>query len=414
MNRSKISRSLTVIIFVATVVFLIYFDIKQIIGNEVSSTYNPLIKILYVIILLALVLFYIFFKDKLYRMKIGRKLSLTYRYIYLTIVAILTSLVFSNRNVASIPIIELMSFLFITIITSFIIKKIIFNVSKSDMLSVFAMISYTMLPNVIDNSSLHFQTMIITLFVFSAILVFQILIDELKQKGLKNKKYLILALILGIFIGITALLGVNIIIWAAFMLLVLLISFNLDNTHINFPKKVMSNISQEQREKLYSIERININKLLVCIVIVSVSSLIVYFGGRFIIGHVLQNTDNEFAVSIVHTLNESKIENIKEISFDKIIQNTITFVSISKVYICILLIYILFVEILAFALKRRYDTKSTALKILFILLYFFICITNINILLYNKLFLNMLMLIAIVNTSNIYLNREERIKMLVA
>ncbi|MNI68562.1 hypothetical protein D3C73_1242650 [compost metagenome] len=63
-------------------------------------------------------------------------------------------------------------------------------------------------------------------------------------------------------------------------------------------------------------------------------------------------------------------------------------------------------------LRRRYDTKSTIMKIMFILTLFSYSACSNSIYLYQPVFTIQLILIAIVNTSNIYLNREERIKLL--
>ena len=71
-------------------------------------------------------------------------------------------------------------------------------------------------------------------------------------------------------------------------------------------------------------------------------------------------------------------------------------------------------EILAIALKRRYDTKSTMMKALFLFILNSIYLFNLNVAFYEPLLTVLIVLIAIVNTSNIYLNREERVKMLVA
>ena len=80
----------------------------------------------------------------------------------------------------------------------------------------------------------------------------------------------------------------------------------------------------------------------------------------------------------------------------------------------LLFIYIIFMEILAICLHRRYDTKSTLMKTILLCLYASIVIFNMNIYYFQPVITILLILIAIVNTSNIYLNREERIKMLVA
>ena len=58
--------------------------------------------------------------------------------------------------------------------------------------------------------------------------------------------------------------------------------------------------------------------------------------------------------------------------------------------------------------------KSTLLKIIFISLIFVLTIYKVNILYYQPVLTLLLVIICIVNTTNIYYNREERIKMIEA
>ena len=243
---------------------------------------------------------------------------------------------------------------------------------------------------------------------YGTILVFQLLIDELKQKGLKTKKYIVESVILGILMGISTIFGINTFLWLIVIFSTLFITSNLDRTHISFPKKVMTSINQQNRENLYKIERININKLLVSIIICSMILVII----NFTFGNILIK-NNEVISNIIQ--NSDKIGTF---SFDSIKHNLIScvkqFIICAPMLYMVIFIYILFMELLAFCLHRRYDTKSTLMKIIFLSLFIFIAMFNLNIYYFQPLLTIMLILIAIVNTSNIYLNREERIKMLVA
>lgn len=415
MSRSKISRSFLVVIFVACIIFLGYLDINMMIRgvNSTIGAHTKLIKVGYAIALIMLVLIYMFIKDKLYRMKIKRSNSLIYRYIYLSIVAIISSLLGLTKSIQTIPIINLIGYLILNVLIAFIIKKIIFNVSKSDMLSVLGMTAYSMLPNIIQNEYINLNSLLLSLFVTLSILILQLLIDELKQRGMKTKKYVIEATLLGLCIGITILLGINAFVWLILLIVLLLITVNLDNTHINFSKKIMKSVTQEKREQLYKIERINISKLLISILIMFIFICVFYFASRFIANSIPDTVSNDFITNIVNDINANDISNIR-INIGNIKERLNSFSSYSTTYYLILYVYILFVEVLAFVLKRKYDTKSTAIKAIFLLVLAFVIITNVNLIVYQSMFTIMLILIAIVNTSNIYLNREERIKMLVA
>ena len=71
-------------------------------------------------------------------------------------------------------------------------------------------------------------------------------------------------------------------------------------------------------------------------------------------------------------------------------------------------------EILSVLLHRKYDTKSTVIKLSFVLLYTIITIFKLNIVYYQPVLTALLVIICIVNTTNIYYNREERVKMIEA
>ena len=191
----------------------------------------------------------------------------------------------------------------------------------------------------------------------------------------------------------------------------LLLTVNLDKTHLEFSKKIISLLNQKTKDILYKVERINISKLIIAIIIITLGAYIIFYIGSFIITKL--NFQNIMLKELFNI--EVRIDNINLSGMiTKFIENTNIFLSTSRTYYILLLGYIVFIEILAFALHRRYDTKSTVMKLIFILLYLSITIFDLNIINYHTIFTILLILIAIVNTSNIYLNREERVKMLVA
>lgn len=418
MNISKISRSLVVAIFIVNIVFFGILDFKMLVSKdqEVTSQFTNLTKLGYVALVIILVLLYIYIKDKLYKKKIKRKVGLVFRYIYVSIVLIaskigivyLQGIQFTNK--------EFITYVLISFITGIIIKKIIFNVSKSDMLSVLATFSYALLPSsVVLGSSLILASSFSLVF-FAGLLTLQILIDELKQRGIKTQKYVVESTILGIIIGVSMVFGLNPCVWIAFAIVSIIVASNLDNTHISFPKKMMDSISQKGRERLYTIERININKLIVSICIVFIFAVTIYFISKFML-ETFENKqiDNYYINSIIDTFNKNNDLNlVQEKSITSLSNFYNKFISNYKTFYMFCIIYIIFMEILAIALKRRYDTKSTMMKALFLFILNSIYLFNLNVAFYEPLLTVLIVLIAIVNTSNIYLNREERVKMLVA
>ena len=71
-------------------------------------------------------------------------------------------------------------------------------------------------------------------------------------------------------------------------------------------------------------------------------------------------------------------------------------------------------EVLSVILHRKYDTKSTVIKLMFILLIGLATMFKLNIVYFQPVLTMLLNIICIVNTTNIYYNREERIKMIEA
>lgn len=409
MSLSKISRSIVVALFVVMIIFFSFMDIKVINSNtEVTSNVTSNIaKIIYVVILISLVLIYMYIKEKLYRVKVKRKISLIYRYIYITIVIVTLSLLLILDKINSFSKVSLLIYIIMSILTGFIVKRIIFNVSKSDMLSVLGMFSHSMLLNIIDDRSVLFNSVFLEFSVLLAIYIMQKLIDELKQRGIKTKKYINLAIILGIVISFTYVFGVDVKIWIVVAILSIFITSNLDTTHFNFSSNVTKKVGQKRKDGILKIERINISKLVISIIIIGMVIAI----SVFIFSFILNRINN---VQIFENIKNINFNSKYEFSFENIKSYTTNFVSMSKTYYIILFVYILFMEVLAIILRRRYDTKSTIIKLIFILLYIYTVGVKINLYYYQPLFSIMLVLIAIVNTTNIYYNREERIKLLVS
>lgn len=409
MSISKISRSLVVVLFVALIIFMGYEDVILLLNNSSNSTTLNILKVVYIIVTFLLVGLYVYIKDKLYRMKIKRNISLIYRYIYISFIVIVMSIISIYKYLYLINNLTLGIYVLLKFIIGLILKKIIFNVSKSDILSVLGLFGFAMLPCVYSDINIWFTNLINTLVVFIAILIIQKLIDELKQIGIKNKKYLFLSLLLGVFIGFTIILGISAYLWILIALISLILTVNLDKTHLDFPKKIIMFANQKIKDALYKVERININKLVFSIFVITIVAYIVSFIGRILVLNI-----DFLKESLVFNLNTGISNfNISNAIYN-FVNNTKILLSTSRTYYILIFAYIVFIEVLAVVLHRRYDTKSTIMKLFFILLYISISIFDLNITNYQTILTVLLILISIVNTSNIYLNREERIKMLVA
>ena len=209
-------------------------------------------------------------------------------------------------------------------------------------------------------------------------------------------------------------LGINPVVYVGVSLLIFLIGTNLDNAHMTFSRKVTQGISKEKREFLYKIERINISKLLICVLITFCVAFLVLLGSYLLIKYTsIENVKKDIVIDLINLLKINKTFAFK-FSLSDIIIYFRNISSMSKLYYLVFTIYILFMEILAFVLDRRYDTKSTVIKLVLMLVMYSMIFLGLNINYFQPLISVLFILIAIVNTSNIYLNREERIKLLVA
>ena len=411
---SKISRSIVVAIFVALILFLGVSDFIYI--NNVEKTVNSIngwVKFGYIILVIVLVSLYTYVREKISRLKLQKTISLIYRYIYITLVMLATTFFKIYKVMEIYPKRSLVLYFVLTYLIGICIQRIIFNVSKSDVLSVLGMfISFT-LPVVIDDKTIDLNSKVIVFIMLMSIYVLQILLDELKQLNIKNKKYIIQAVILGVLIGVSTIVGINYLIWVVIGVISLFITSNLDSTSLNLSNRQNKTIKRKKNNYfIYKIERIKISKLLISLGIIVVFSTVIYFSGREVVRYfamngngVCQNIVNDLTVGI-HTDTDTSFENLKLQAY--------AFSSMSTKFYIVCYFYIIAMEILALVLKRKYDTKSTVIKLSFILLFGIITIFKLNIVYYQPILTLLLVIICIVNTTNIYYNREERIKMIEA
>ena len=411
---SKISRSIVVAIFVALILFLGVSDFIYI--NNVEKAVNSIngwVKFGYIILVIVLVSLYTYVREKISRLKLQKTISLIYRYIYITLVMLATTFFKIYKVMEIYPKRSLVLYFVLTYLIGICIQRIIFNVSKSDVLSVLGMfISFT-LPVVIDDKTIDLNSKVIVFIMLMSIYVLQILLDELKQLNIKNKKYIIQAVILGVLIGVSTIVGINYLIWVVIGVISLFITSNLDSTSLNLSNRQNKTIKRKKNNYfIYKIERIKKSKLLISLCIIVVISTVIYFSGREVVRYfamngngVCQNIVNDLTVGI-HTDTDTSFENLKLQAY--------AFSSMSTKFYIVCYFYIIAMEILALVLKRKYDTKSTVIKLSFMLLFGIIAIFKLNIVYYQPILTLLLVIICIVNTTNIYYNREERIKMIEA
>lgn len=414
MSVSKISRSLVVAIFVVVIILIgsqsIYLNISNLNISENSS----ISRLMYTLLLLLFFIMYGVIKSRFNKRRLVKRLSLFYRYVYLVVIAFFIKIISINIYVEDINIIYLIVCSILGAISAVCIKKIIYNVSKSDMLSVLGMFMFILLPNILNDSDDYLRSVCMNLSTLLYVVFMQKLIDELKQPNVKTLKYIKLSSVVGIFIAFSVLTGIYSYIYLIIGFVMLFITSDLDKTNINIPNKVISKLRQKNKEVLYRIERIYINKKYISILAMLLMSVIAFY----LLGGVIGFINNDHLSNVFINYNNSITYNINSnvtsmnLSLNNLLSEIGNIANNAKTYYLVLIIYILFLEVLTAILRRRYDTKSTILKTLFICLIVFSVIFKYNTLVFYQLYTSLLILIAITNTSNIYLNRDERIKLL--
>lgn len=411
---SKISRSIVVAIFVVLISFLCIADFVYINKMEsVVKTVSNWSKIGYVILIIVLVSLYTYVREKISRKKLQKKLANLYKYTYIILVMLATTFfkVYNIMNSYSNG--SLLLYFVLVYLIGILAQQIIFNVSKSDVLSVLTMFITFTLPSVIEDNVVDINSKLITVFMLASIYLTQILLDELKQLNIKNRKYLIEAVLLGIVMGISTIIGVNYLIWIGLAIISVFITSNLDSTSLNLSNRQNRTIKRKKNNYfIYKIERIKISKLIISLCLVTLICGTIYIGGRGIIT-ALANHGNNACINIVNYLRVG-VNTKADISFSNIKEQAYNFASMSTRFYIVCYLYIICMEVLAVVLKRKYDTKSTAIKTVFMMLYGLITIFKLDIIYYQPILTIMLVIICIVNTTNIYYNREERIKMIEA
>ena len=88
MNRSRIIRSIIVVIFTACLVCLLGICVKNML--EVASTFSIKYKLIYLLMLLLGIFFYALLKKKLNSVNCKKSVEYSYRYIYLVMLVLIT------------------------------------------------------------------------------------------------------------------------------------------------------------------------------------------------------------------------------------------------------------------------------------------------------------------------------------
>ncbi|MBR1883939.1 MAG: hypothetical protein IJ809_03215 [Clostridia bacterium] len=390
---------------------MLVLNIQSMITQSEKEYGSIYLKILYIVSVVLIITVYSVIKERLSKKNVPKTKNMIIRYTFVIIltfaIKIAIGLYVDPKQLLNYALL----YAAFSMVNAFVLKKIIYNISKSDVLSALGFTLYMFLPSVSKSAEETIITYILVLVLLLIIMFVQEVIDELKQIGIKNKKYLVLSLICGVFITMSMYLQVNVLIWLAAVFITLICTSNLDRTHINFPNKFINMLRQKSKELLYRFERIYINKVIIVLCIITVEVTALYFGIKFLTNNGEIFKVNTIIGSITNNVAKS-FDYLKSADVNSVINNINILVFNSKFYSLLLIIYIIFIEILNVILRRKYDTKSTIIKAMFVLLIIGYGVFGLNYVCYTQIMQVLLILISIINTTNLYLNRDERIKLL--
>lgn len=417
-KRSKVIRAIIATIFLLVLVIVI--SILTLDSLKISSNISTNMKLWYALSLILAIIGYAFLKNRLVKMNIKKSIEYIYRYIYLFLITIGTRLIaayiykkeivngmnlsvgddglggylvnFIGNMVIDKGYAPLIINTGIAFVIAICIKRIMFNITKNEILSSIASIIYLFMPLGITSTVAYTSQIFNTLFILLGIYTILKMIDEVKQHKLNNDKYVSLAAFVAMFALFDLTFGGTIYIWIFTLGLTMIIGDNIDYIQIDFTKSFVDKFDIKIKKIIYRLERLKISKLIIGNFVVII--ILAIWGGVITL---LTGTADIWKLPL--NMNVSQIiDNIKE-CFDG-----------SRNYYILAFSLIVILEILGKILNRKKDTKSTFLKIVFVVT---LVISGINDKVYSVYVMDVVTSILLVlNLGNIYYNREEKIKLL--
>ena len=389
MKFCNIIRSIVVALVILVLLTLTLFDFQSI--WNVKSALSVYIKFVYLAVYVSAIVFYNLIKKRLNKKIKNSNIIYLYRYLYIGVVVFVSRMLMvygiKSNEVVDGTMYGIICATILTYINAILIKRIIFNITSSELLSGISAITYIFIPQALINSINYTKYGITLTLLLLSLYTFLIIIDEIGQKRLKSKKYIYLSILEGIIlISLIIFKGSYIYPFLIIIMFILTISKS-DFTHFSFGKK-FEKLPKKYKDIIYKIERLVIPKKVIVFLIQVVATLV---------GILIVNMFNNNEVYII-----SDIPNrIKE------------FLSITRYWYLLLFIAILILDILSVVLRRELEVKLSIINGSFVL------VSILTMIMYNGSYFNsifdaMLVLKLMLSIGNIYLNREEKIKLLKA
>lgn len=388
LDRSRIIRNIIAILVTVVYIFIGFICIDELGNFETGLKFY--IKLIYLVLLGTTIFTYTYIKKKLKEKILNPNMMYIYRYGYFAIIVFISKLVMSYIHGIHFGG-KIALQMLVTMLNVILIKRIIFNISTSDMLSAIASLLYIFMPQNLLCAELFEAINYRVTFILISIWILIHIIDEVSQHRLKSKKYLLLTLLFSLSVVINIIFGGTSISWICTVLIAFLASKNIDFTHINLGQKFIDKVNSVKLKRfIYKLERININKILVVLFYSALITIISQLVVRGLTGDELFNRFDTFKSF--------------DIKFRDIIKE-------ARTYFLTLTILLVILEVVGIVLKRKIDLKTTVIRSTFLVTIATLMINGSNV--YTTgVFEVLLILNFILNISNIYYNREEKIKLL--
>lgn len=415
MKRSRIICSIITVIYSILLLFVTACLIKSRI--EIETGISIYFKAIHVALFGACVLAYMIIKKKLNKKVKSAKLIYSYRYLYLAVLVFVSRLaiayVLKNRigledtvpsfsnglgsyfvyGMAKLAGSTMYGIVITNTIITFVnvvaIKRLIYCITSSDMLSAAGSVLYILLPQSLYYSTTYIRYNFNLVFVLLGLLVLTKIIDEVKQYKWKSKTYLYRSCIVAILATLDMVFGGSCFMWVLVVLGILISAKSVDITHISLGEKIREKHNPRLNRFIHRIERINLSKLINVALIITFIPIIVA---------ILSNL-----------LNMNNFEMVN--SFGMLVNKLVYTLRHARTYYILLIVCILLFEIIGVVLRRKDDLKMVMIKLALVAVTVLLPITK-NGTYIACTFDALLIITFIINICNIYYNREEKIKLL--
>lgn len=387
MKISRIIRSITEVLVIVLICILLLVTVRNI--TLVKNNPDLHIKTVCCIGYIFAVFLYIVVIKKLYNKLINNKLITIYVYLYLGVLVFisrfLTVQYFEKELVMPGTMYQIIFSTIITYINVIFIKLIIYNISKSDILSIITSITYVFMPQGITASVTYSKYNLNLAFILMGIYLLLKIIDSILDKNQQDNKYIVFALSHACIIIADIINGNS---YICFLTIVIYFYLIIEYSDIIYLKPFVA-IKEKTRLNSgidYKHKNIQISKKLVV--------LSIYLFAIFI------------SLIII------KFENMNVLkTFEFIKSSLVNLIANARYFYLIIFTIIIIFDFTSIILERKQEIKYSIINfttIVITLFTVFVYKGELN----NIVFEGIILIKFILSLANIYLNRDEKIKML--